>query len=107
MDLYTVDLESEKLEVDFKEEDFSKLTPNEKRQSMVKAREKKEEIMIKLLKRDLTTKQLFDADTSIRYMRINYRSDFYTRWNEGIDHYLKGKWPQARIIFEETLVGHS
>lgn len=105
MDLYTVDLESEKLEVDFKEEDFSKLTPNEKRQSMVKAREQKEEIMIRLLKRELTTRQLFEADTSIRYMRINYRPDFYTRWNEGMDHYLQGRWSKARKVFEETLVG--
>ena len=103
MDLFTVDLESEKLEVDFKEKDFSKLTPNEKRQSIVNARELKEELMIKLLKREVTTKQILEQDTSIKYMRINFRPDFYKKWNEGLQLYLDGNWPQARKFFEETL----
>jgi len=99
-----VDLESDKLEVDFKEEDFSKLSPSEKRHTKVMAKELKEELMIKLLSRELTTKMLFEMDLNIRYMRINYRRDFYDKWTAGLDHYFRGDWKEARSAFEETLV---
>lgn len=99
-----MDLESDKLEVDFKEEDFSKLSPSEKRHTKVMAKELKEELMIKLLTRELTTKKLFEMDLNIRYMRINYRPEFYQQWTSGLTHYFLGDWKAARTAFEETLV---
>ena len=99
-----MDLESDKLEIDYKEEDFTKLTPNEKRHNKVMAKELKEEIMILLLKREMTTKKLFEMDLNIRYMRINYRRDFYEKWNEGLTYYFDGEWQKAKVVLEETQV---
>jgi class 3 adenylate cyclase len=105
IDLYTVDLEYEKLEIDFKEVEYNKMTPSEKKHDKVKEREKKEDMMVELLSRTFTTQQLFEQDYNIKYMRINYRPDFYQKWNEGVETYLStiGDWKQAKEIFEETL----
>lgn len=103
-DLYTVDLESDKLEIDFREINLSSMKPTERMEMMAKTRHKKEATMMSILKRELTTKQLLEKDNSIRYMRINYRSDFYEKWNQGLALYFRGDWSAAKKIFEDTIV---
>ena len=30
--------------------------------------------------------------------------EFYEEWGKGFDHYIGGRWPQAKAVFDKTLV---
>lgn len=35
---------------------------------------------------------------------IVFKKEFYDEWKVGFNYYLEGKWPQAKAIFDKTLV---
>lgn len=102
--MYTIDLEHEKLEVEFTNLEEKRTSAIQRKKLKVQAKEAREELMMDLLLSKISTKELFDEDPNIRYMRLNFRPEFYSKWNEGLQLYFEGDWPQAKLYFEETIV---
>lgn len=76
-------------------------------QNKIEAREKRRQLAVDLRRRLKLSHQLLMNDEDFLTMRRKYKHEFFTEWQTGFAHYIKGDWTQALIHFENTLVESS
>ena len=76
-------------------------------QNKIEAREKRRQLAVDLRRRLKLSHQLLMNDEDFLAMRRKYKHEFFTEWQTGFAHYIKGDWPQALVHFENTLVDPS
>lgn len=104
VDLYTCDLEWANLTINHDEFDINKLPSEEKKKSRVRARLKRDDQRDKAFSGKQKVGRIFHTDKDLAMMREPFTQEFYARFAQGMEHYLKGTWEQSIAIFKETLV---
>lgn len=73
-------------------------------QNKIEAREKRRQLAVDLRRRLKLSHQLLMNDEDFLAMRRKYKHEFFTQWQAGFTHYIKGEWSEALAHFEGTLV---
>jgi len=103
IDLYTCDLDYNKLNIDKNEVDFATKTPIEKKQIRMANRVKREDLREKAFNGTIKLAKRFNGDKDIQAMRKPFTRDFEEKFTEGMENYISGNWSKARDCFEMTL----
>jgi len=102
IDLCTCDIDYSRLTINLKALDIVNLSRNEKKRFKVMARLKRNDLREKVMENKYNVHNLFTTDPDLVTMREPYSPAFYTKFNEGMQHYFAGNWPKAKESFETT-----
>ena len=103
IDLYTCDLDYNKLGIDKNEVDFSTKTAIEKKQIRMANRVKREDLRERAFNGSIKLAKRFNTDKDVQAMRKPFTRDFEEKFSEGMENYISGNWSKARDAFEMTL----
>ena len=76
----------------------------EKKKQRMFAYKTRETIMNSIDSGKNVTERIFINDKDFQKMREPYTAQFFSEWAKGYDFYIKGCWPEAKAIFQNTLV---
>jgi len=103
IDLYTCDVDYNRLAIDKNEVDNTARTAIEKKQARVESRMKKDELREKAFSGKNKIAKKFQIDKDLVTMRKPFTREFEDKFKEGMDNYISGNWSKARDMFEHTL----
>jgi len=103
IDLYTCDVDPNRLHTDKNEVDFSTKSEIEKKQARVESRLKRDDMREKAFSGKYKVAKKFSSDRDLVTMRKPFTKDFEDKFKAGMESYISGNWSKARDLFETTL----
>ena len=103
IDLYTCDVDYNRLSVDKNETDVAVRTATEKKQARAESRMRKDDLREKAFSGKSKIAKKFQTDRDLIIMRKPFTREFEEKFKEGMDNYFSGNWSKARDLFEGTL----
>ncbi|EAS07728.2 adenylate/guanylate cyclase domain protein (macronuclear) [Tetrahymena thermophila SB210] len=107
LDMYTVDVHLDNIvykKVGKDRFDNAHLSLAIKKKKRVIDRMKRNKLKESIINGTENPYEFFNTDKELVAMREFFTPEFYSQWQVGFKYYLDGKWPQAKEIFQKTLV---
>lgn len=98
--IYTIDLHTGSLSI--ADEDQLEVTGISKKKMRLQLRNQKERKRKDYISGKVTLKSFLESQEDFIQMRRVFRPEFYSLWDEGIEHYLQGDFEKAKSVFEKT-----
>ncbi len=103
VNLYTCDIDYQRIPVDRNEVDISSKSDIEKKQARVEKRLKRDSMKEKAFTGKYRVGKKFVTDPDLVAMRKPYTREFDDMWRQGMASYISGNWGRAKECFERTL----